>query len=141
MSLPRYASEFVQKVWEECRANEASYSKEDLARYGRPPKELRIFEATSAESDFPREPHSRAWRLDESGIEECKPTDLAQKNGQSNGMYWQIATATFHVNLKKMVAIYSYVLGPRYARGFEKPFDDLDSLVLTTDGEHMVWLS
>ena len=117
-----------------------------MARYGNPPTELKVVEATSADLDrgFPRESHNRVWLRDKNGIVECKPADLSRlkkKGRKTSGMYWQVGTINFHVNFKKKIAVYSYVLGPRYGRGYKQPYEELDDLILTIDGKHMVWLS
>jgi hypothetical protein len=56
-------------------------------------------------------------------------------------MYWPIGQISFCIDSERMTAVFTYVLGPRYARGYKITFEDLESLALVPDSSRMVWVS
>jgi hypothetical protein len=56
-------------------------------------------------------------------------------------MYWPVGQIAFCIDADHKRAVFLYVLGPRYGRGYKTTFEDLETLVFLPDRSRMVWMS
>jgi len=140
--LPHYAQSLLEAVLDEC-----DITKKAESRYvdvtSKPPKEFRIFQSENPDwaHGYCREPYIRAWHYRQSQLSEVDPGTLSLSNGQAQGMYYQIAQIFFSVDENAKRALYTYTLGPKYARGFRVSFDNIDSFQMMPKNDRLLWLS
>lgn len=89
-----------------------------------------------------RAPYVSAWRcVSGVDVELIAPDDLPDYSVFPTGMYWPIGQIAFCIDSERKTAVFTYVLGPRYARGYKITFEDLESLAFVPDSSRMVWVS
>ncbi|MCH7227434.1 hypothetical protein [Haloferula sp. A504] len=144
MNLPDCVVPLIDAVWKECRAAEVRYeSSGETKKYGIPPKELWIMQATDA--DWKRakckEPYSGFWQFSGSEVEEAAPFEITWRDEKPNGMYWRIGLIQFVLDVQNQRSVYHYTLGPRYGRGYKVTFDDFEQFRMRPDRDRMLWVS
>lgn len=142
MSVPEYAIPLITAVWRQCELETEKSSPSDEARFGTPPKTLHIYETADADwaHGFCKKP-LRGWVYEGGSFSPMSPFVAPGHSEIRNGMYWQVGTVDFCVDLKGRRAIYGYALGPRYARGFRRTFAVGEEICLELDRRFLKWLS
>lgn len=144
MTLPRPVEPLLKAVREECDPKRVTSGRYYRPEFGSPPAELRIYQAAKAdwERAMIRPPYLSAWRcLSGVDVEPIAPDDLPDYSVVPTGMYWPIGQIAFCIDSEHKRAVFTYVLGPRYARGYKTAFEDLESLAFAPDKSRMVWVS
>jgi hypothetical protein len=144
MTLPRPVEPLLKSVWDECDPKRATSGRYYRPEFGLPPTELRIYEAAQAdwERAMIRPPYVSAWRyVGADDVEPIRPDDLPDYSVLPTGMYWPVGQIDFCIDTQNKMAVFTYVLGPRYARGYKITFEDPGTLAFVPDRSRMVWLS
>ena len=135
MDIPEFAISLVTEVWRECNPR--------VSIMGPPPKTLQIYETADADwknAHCGRTP-IRGWVFDGAIYSELKPPKYPDFSMPPKGMYWTVGLVNFCIDLEHRRAVYSYVLGPRYARGYLRIFTEEEPLILQADSRFLKWLS
>jgi len=144
MDVPKHVASLVAIVWDICDPEKAVQSKYYNPSMGLPPKELRIYQASSADWDKAQcsRTYIDSWKFDGAIITKTDEVIGSLANDlKQNGMYWNIGTIMFWIDIQSKRAVYSYTLGPRYGRGFKCIFEDVDTLRLNCENKCAVWIS
>ena len=143
MNPPDCALPLIDAVWKECRDAEARYAENAETKYGNPPRELHIMQATDARWDrgWCKEPYVHAWRYSGGAFEETEPEEISRGDEKPDGMYWRIGLIQFVIDEANRRSIYHYTLGPRYGRGFKATFEDFSEFKMIPDRDRGVWIS
>jgi len=89
-----------------------------------------------------RQPYVSAWRcVNGVNVEPIAPDDLPDYSVFPTGMYWPVGQIAFCIDSEYKRAVFTFVLGPRYARGYKTTFEDLESSAFSPDRSKMVWMS
>jgi len=89
-----------------------------------------------------RPPYVSAWRcVCGVDVESIAPDDLPDYSVFPSGMYWPVGQIDFCIDEQHKRAVFAYVLGPRYGRGYKITFSDLATLAFEPDRSRMVWMS
>jgi hypothetical protein len=144
MTLPRPAEPLLKAVWEECDPQRATSGHYYRPEFGLPPTELRIYQAAQAdwERAMIRPPYVSAWRyLGGVDVEPIAPYNLPDYSVLPTGMYWPVGQIDFWVDYEHKRAVFTFVLGPRYGRGYQTVFEDVETLAFVPDRSRIVWVS
>jgi hypothetical protein len=144
MNLPRPVDPLLKAVWEECDPKQATAGPYYKREFGLPPRELRIYQATQAdwERAMIKPPYVCAWRfVGGPDVEIIEPDDLPDYSVVPTGMYWPVGTIDFCIDSEHKRAVFTYVLGPRYGRGYKVTFKDLETLELVPGMSGLRWRS
>jgi hypothetical protein len=144
MTLPPPVEPLLKAVWEECDPKRVAAGRYHRPEFGVPPPELRIYQAAQAdwERAMVRPPYVSAWRfVGGADVEIISPDDLPDYSVMPTGMYWPVGQIAFSIDFQHKRAIFTYVLGPRYGRGYKVTFEDLETLAFAPDRSRMVWMS
>ena len=112
--------------------------------FGVPPRELRIYQAAEADwqHGFCKQPFIAGWRFAGGpDVEPIAPDDLPDYSIKPSGMYWPIGQIDFIIDTQQKRALYTYVLGPRYGRGFKVTFEDVSTLAFVSEKGRLIWMS
>jgi hypothetical protein len=143
MSLPDYATPLVTEVWRQCDPVVARSGSTDKTEFGVPPKTLHIYEAADAdwERAFCKGAALRGWLFDGTSFTELSPVVYPDYSQTPKGMYWYTGMIRFWVDVEHRRAVYDYVLGPRYARGYKRTFTSAEPIRLEPDRRFLAWIS
>jgi hypothetical protein len=144
MSLPRPVEPLLKAVWEACDPKRAAAGRYYRPEFGVPPRELRIYQASHA--DWERghcvRPFVAGWRFTGGpDIEDIASDDFPDYSVKPPGMYWPVGQIDFIIDVAEKRALFTYVLGPRYGRGYKVTFEDLETLVFLPEMSKIVWRS
>jgi hypothetical protein len=143
MSIPEYAVPFINEVWRFCDPVTATSQRYYRPEFGLPPKTLHIYETADADWERARCKRQalRSWLFDGSIFSELSPVAYPDYSQVPKGMYWHTGLVEWCVDEEQRRAVYAYVLGPRYARGYKKTFAPGEAIRLEKDGRLTVWVS
>ncbi len=143
MSVPEYAMPLITEVWRACDPVAATSGRYYKPEFGLPPKTLHIYESADAdwESAHCKREVLHGWLFDGSSFTELSPVVRPDFSQIPKGMYWHTGVIEFCVDLEHSRAVYHYVLGPRYARGYKRTFTSDEAISLETDRRFLLWLS
>jgi hypothetical protein len=143
MSVPECAVPLITEVWRVCDPVTVTSGRYYKSEFGLPPKTLNIYEA--ADADWERahcKRHAlRGWLFDGSIFTELSPVSYPDYSQLPKGMYWHTGLVEFCVDVERRRAVYAYVLGPRYARGYKRIFTPNELMLLEPNGEFIQWVS
>jgi hypothetical protein len=144
MTLPRPVEPLLKAVREECDPERVTSGRYYRPEFGLPPTELRIYQAAQAdwERAIIRPPYVFGWRC-VSGVntESIAPDDLPDYSVLPSGMYWPVGQIAFCIDSEHKRAVFTYVLGPRYGRGYKATFEDSATLAFVPERSKTVWVS
>jgi hypothetical protein len=143
MSVPEYAMPLITEVWRECDPVASTSGRYYRPEFGVPPKTLHIYEAADAdwERAHCKREAVRGWLFDGSTFAQLSPVAYPDYSRIPKGMYWHTGMIEFCVDVEHRRAVYDYVLGPRYARGYKRTFASGEAIRLEPDGRFLLWLS
>lgn len=144
MTLPRPVEPLLKAVREECDTARATACRYYRPEFGLPPTELRVYQAAQADWEHAmiRPPYISAWRsFSGVDVESIASDDLPDYSVFPTGMYWPVGQISFSIDAEHKRAVFTYVLGPRYGRGYKTTFEDLATLAFEPDRSRMVWMS
>ncbi len=134
----------VTEVWRECDPIAVTSGRYYRADFGVPPKTLHIYEWADANWELAvlRGSALRAWVFDGRTFSKLSPISEGPRvpTGKS-GMYHSAGLIDYFVDPDYRRAVYCWVLGPRYARGFERAFASGEAIRLEPDRRFLVWVS
>lgn len=143
MSVPKYAMPLITEVWRECDPVAATSGRYYKPEFGVPPKTLCIYETADADWKQPRCKREalRGWSYDGSTFAGLSPVVYPDYSELPKEMYWHTGIIEFCVDTEHRRAVYSYVLGPRYARGYKRTFATGEPILLEPDRKFGLWVS
>lgn len=144
MSLPRPAEPLVKAVWELCDPERVAMGRYYRPEFGVPPRELRIYQASHAdwERGHCKPPFVAAWRFTGGpNVEDIESDDLPDFSVIPSGMYWRVGQIVFLIDMEHKRAVFTFVLGPRYGRGYKITFENPETLALLPEASKIVWAS
>lgn len=143
MSVPEFAMPLVTEVWRVCDPVTAVSGRYYKPEFGLPPKTLQIYESTDAdwERAHCKRQALRGWLFDGTIFSELSPVAYPDYSHFPKGMYWHTGLVEFCVDEKQRRAVYAFVLGPKYARGYKRTFAPGEAICLETDGRFTAWVS
>ena len=143
MNVPEYAMPLVTEVWRACDPVAVTSGRYYKPEFGLPPKTLCIYEAADAdwERALCKRQALRGWLFDGSTFTELSPVAYPDYSQTPKGMYWHTGMIEFCFDVERRRAVYDYVLGPRYARGYRRTFASAEAIHLDPDRKYLLWRS
>jgi hypothetical protein len=143
MNPPSCVVPLIEAVWKECRDAETRYAERGETQFGNPPKELQILQASDANWDrgWCMESYVQAWSYNGHEIHETVSDATSLRDQKPDGMYWRIGMIQFVIDEIHGRSLYSYTLGPRYARGYKADFEHIDQFSMIPDPDRILWIS
>jgi hypothetical protein len=89
-----------------------------------------------------RGPILRQWRYSGAAFEECAPTEAELDTSQAQEAFYPYGVIQFHIRSDRQKVVFTYIVGPRYARGvvFRVRGEDGDE-ILERDPDTGEWVS
>jgi hypothetical protein len=144
MSLPRPVEPLLKAVWDLCDPKQATAGRHYRPEFGVPPRELRIYQASHAdwERGFCKRPFVAGWRFTGGlDVENIASDDLPNYSVKPSGMYWPVGEIDFIIDMAQKKALFTFVLGPRYGRGYMVTFESSETLALLPENGRILWVS
>ena len=144
MKLPQPVEPLLKAVWNECAPLAMTPGGFAIPGIGEPPGELRIYQAAGAdwERAMIRPPYIHAWRYKGGPeVDPIAPDEIQDHQTRPTGMYWPVGEIAFCIDLPNKRAVFTYALGPRYARGYRTTFENLETSAFVPDRGTMVWMA